>query len=571
MQGVVEFVMINPKKQTEDFNFETYTNEIFYRVLDQIKTLYGIKNFNFYSNKTYSRECSLFIDVHEYRIIFTYIPSDVSPQLKVDIAADFFLLQEPHLHVLKIELKDALSDGWEHCLWLEDKQAVAYSEVLYREVHSVENALRKLINTILFYRLGGNWWEEYMSSKLKNTYGLRNDPYAKRARSFRNVHTNLMSIDTKDLLEILTFKTYKVKKENVLDHSLSGDELSKKYHFIMNEVCNGNKLDSYTTDLTKILMNTVEIDLDFWKDYFEPWFSCSLDTFKGKWNAFSHDRNHVAHNKLIDDKLFKKYRSVMSDLLKIIREAEKKFNDHFESKTEKYLEELEKRKIQREAELYERQKMYEESGGEYLQEEEIVSLLTKKIIDTFHEIEEKVYYRSDIEIISVKPNIYETDKVFEIAHRYLDKKIYVTVESQIDGSQSGVSDLQLTLYSDDDIEETYEISFTNGSVSFDEDQGVYVPIGEKDLDIAELSNLERDIDTLIENYMPEIESTHLAGFRCEECKKFAINIADDNGFDIGACLNCGHINGVGECTRCGIAVDSSEDELCFSCEAMLLN
>ncbi|WP_257131888.1 hypothetical protein [Bacillus pseudomycoides] len=563
--------MINPKKQKSDFDFETYTNEIFGGVLDAIETSFGIKNFNFYSNKTYSRECSLIIDVHEYRITFTHIPSDVSPQLKVDISADYLVLLDPHLHDLKIELKNALIDGWEHCLWLEDKQAVSYSEVLYREVHSVENALRKLINTILFYSLGGNWWEEYMSSKLKNTYGLRNDPYAQRAPSFRNVHTNLMSIDTKDLLEILTFKTYKVKKENVLEHSQSGDESSKKYHYIMNEILNGKKLDSYTKDLTNILMNTVEVDLDFWRDFFAPWFSCDLDTFKGKWSAFSRDRNHVAHNKLIDNKLFKKYKGVMSDLLKIIREAEEKFNKHFNSETEKYLEELEKRKIQREAELYERKRMYEESGGEFLQEEEIISLLTEKIIATFNEIEEKIYYRSDIEITSIKPNIRETDKVFEITHSYSDKKIYVTVESQIDGSQSGVSDLQLTLYCDDDIKDTFDVSFTNGSVYFDEDLGAYMPISEKDLDISELLDLERDIHTLIENDMPEIEDSHIAGFYCEKCKKYTINISEDNGLEIGACLNCGHINNVGECMQCGITVDSSNDELCFFCEEKLLN
>lgn len=571
MQGLVQFVMINRKKQTSDFDFETYTNEIFYRVLNVIDTTFGIKNYNFYSNKTYSRDCSLIIDVHEYRITFTYIPSDVSPQLKVDISGDFLILADPHLHDLKIELKNALIDGWEHCLWLEDKQAVAYSEILYREVHSVENALRKLINTILFYSLGANWWEEYMSSKLKNTYGLRNDPYAQRARSFRNVHTNLMSIDTKDLLEILTFKTYKVKKENVLDHSQSGDESSEKYHYIMNEILNGKKLDSYTKQLTNILMNTVEVDLDFWRDFFAPWFSCDLDTFKRKWSAFSHDRNHVAHNKLIDNKLFKKYRIVMSELLKIIREAEEKFNKHFNSETEKYLEELEKRKIQREAELYERNRMYEGSGGEFLQEEEIISLLTEKIIATFNEIEEKIYYRSDIEITSIKPNIRETDKVFEITHSYSDKKIYVTVESQIDGSQSGVSDLQLTLYCDDDINDTFDVSFTNGSVYFDMALGAYIPLSEKDLDISELQDLERDIHTLIENDMPEIEDNHIAGFSCEKCEKYAINISEDNGLDIGACLNCGHINGVGECIRCGTTVNSPHDEICSFCEEDILD
>nr|WP_283793465.1 hypothetical protein [Bacillus sp. LS15-K4] len=563
--------MINQKKQTSDFDFETYTNEIFYKVLNVIETSFGIKNYNFYSNKTYSRECSLIIDVHEYRITFTYIPSDVSPQLKVDISADFLVLADPHLHDLKIELKNELSDGWEHCLWLEDKQAASYSEVLYREVHSVENALRKLINTILFYSLGGNWWEEYMSSKLKNTYGLRNNPYAQRAPSFRNVHTNLMSIDTKDLLEILTFKTYKVKKENVLEHSPSGDELSKKYHFIMNEICNGNKLDSYTKDLTNILMNTVETDLDFWKDFFEPWFSCNLDTFKGKWNAFSHDRNHVAHNKLIDNKLFKKYRSVMSDLLKIIKEADEKFNKHFNSETEKYLEELEKRKIQREAELYEHKKMSEESGGEFLQEEEIISFLTDKIIATFQEIEEKIYYRSDIETTFIKPNIRETDKVFEITHYYFNKKIYVTVESKIDGSQSGVSDVQLTLYCDNDIKGTFDINFTNGSVSFDEDQGAYIPLSEKDFDISELGDLERDINTLIENDMPEIEDYNIAGVPCEKCKKYTINISEDNGIDIGSCLNCGHINHAGECQGCGRMLDYFDDELCYFCEERLFN
>lgn len=104
---------------------------------------------------------------------------------------------------------------WEQCVWLEDSQSELFAEELYKKVHNVENSLRRLINSILFFKLGGDWWGNYMPADLINKYNQRNDQYRRRTPSFDNIHTNLMSIDTGDLIRILSYKTYKLRKNSI--------------------------------------------------------------------------------------------------------------------------------------------------------------------------------------------------------------------------------------------------------------------------------------------------------------------------------------------------------------------
>ncbi|MEK4940655.1 hypothetical protein BW425_24060 [Bacillus pseudomycoides] len=574
MNESVRFVMINLKNSESDFDFEGYTNSL----LEQAKINLKASDLKIHSNDARTSECSIAINSNTFDISFTYVKLNATSQLKVDISGEDYTHLDPNLHHLKTQLKDLMLADWEQCLWLQDIQAEKYSDSLYKDVHTVENALRRLINTILFYKLGGKWWEKYMPTNLVERYTDRDEQYKNRAVSFKNTHTGLMSIDTADLIQILSFKTYKVKELNLFSSPNTNEPDIQKFQYIMSDILSGQKIDRHKDNLTKILQDLLEVDRDFWKDFFAPWFSCDLREFKGKWTAFCNDRNHVAHNKLIDIKLFQKYKKLMKELLELIEEADKKFNNHLHSEMDQYLADLEAQaeldnmQILRESELefHQNRKIREEAGVEILEKDEIMELFREKVSASFDNIYEKLYYRSDIELDFKEPQLVNSETAFEITHTYLDHIIRVDIEPSIDSSQAGVSTLLLTLYKDDIKENTFTITFTNGSAYFDDDQGAYLPINIDEVEISELEELETDIYTYVEHDMPEVDEDEIASFPCEQCNKYTINLSEDNEFDIGTCLSCKHPNHVGRCIMCRKIVDSPKDNLvCSDCKTWL--
>lgn len=572
---MIRFVMINTK--LKNFHFEEYTNELMKKVENELEA----KDVEFYSNKERTRKCSLLLKGKQYFVYFTFIITHGTFQLKVDISMEGKSKSDKELHDLKIKIKDLMIEEWEQCVWLEDQQSEALAEDLYKDVHSVENALRRLINTVLFYSLGGDWWEKYMPTHLTRKYDQRNDPYKDRAPSFKNIHTNLLSTDTEDLVSILAFKTYKLKDPNIFsDHdpfihafleqesNLQRRQQLNQFQYIMNNLMNDPKsFELHQKDLTKVLKEQMEVDIDFWEDYFSPWFSCTLREFQGKWTNFSTDRNHVAHNKLIDFKLYKKFKKSMSDLLSIITEAEDKFSKHLEEEVANYLEELEAMEF---ADTYQRKADFkelieEEAGVKIRDAEEIIQLLREHITTTFERIEQGIYYRSDIEVTYNEPLLSSYEEVFQIVHNISKNSIKVDVEPHIDESEGSTSHVYFLVFYNDVHQESFAISYTNGEAEFDEEQASYMPKTNEEMDISALEELEALINNLLENKMPEVPDDDLASYPCEKCNEYAVNFSEDNQYGLGTCLYCGHVNPVRICLRCEAVLDQPAEGLCESC------
>ncbi|MEY8757929.1 hypothetical protein AB9M93_26160 [Peribacillus frigoritolerans] len=574
MKSMIRFVMINTKRKS--FDFEEYTTTL----MEKVKQDLSAKDVEFYSNKDRMRKCSLVLKDKQYFVQFTFIMTHGTSQLKVDISREAESKDDKELHELKIKIKDLIIDEWEQCVWLEDRQSEELAEDLYKDVHFVENSLRRLINTVLFYKLGGDWWEKYMPTHLTKKYNQRNDPYRDRAPSFKNIHTNLLSIDTGDLVSIVSFKTYRVKESNIFSEDdpfifgfaepESNIERRKDLHrfqYIMNNLMNDEKsIEGLQKGLTKILQEQMEVEKDFWEDYFAPWFSCNLREFEGKWNNFSTDRNHVAHNKLIDNKLYQKFKKSMGDLLTLITEAEDKFSEHLEQEMNNFLEELEEMEEmeyrQREADV--RELRAEEAGVEIRNEDEIIELLQEHINTAFEDIKQAIYYRSDLEITYNETLLKGSDTVFIIVHNVINNSITVDVEPFVDGEEGSTSIVNLLLYYNGDYQESFEISYTNGEAEFNEEQACFMPKIEDDLDTSAFEWMETFVHNLLKEKMPEIEEG-LASFPCGECSEFAVNISKDKEYGIGLCFYCGHKNQVGGCIRCEELLDSSKDGLCESC------
>lgn len=567
--------MINTKRNS--LNFKEYTDDL----MDKVKTDLGATDLEFYSNKEKTRKSSIVIKNKVYLIQFTFLITPGTLQLKIDISMEQKDAADLDLHDLKIKLKNMAIQDWEQCVWQEDRQSEAFAEELYKDVHSVENTIRRLINNVLFYNLSGDWWDKYMPIDLKKKYNQRNDPYRRRAPSFENIHTNLMSIDTGDLVSILGFKTYKVKDNNIF-HDQSSDlellglssllnrdkETLRKFQHIMdNLIYDPKSIEHIQTQLSEVLREQMEVDKDFWEDYFAEWFSCNFRAFQGRWNEFNTDRNHVAHNKLIDKELYKKFKTSMSQLLTLITEAEDKFSKHLDLEETQYLDELEQIEDDELLDHY-KDLIEEESGVRIRDADDIIEMFQEYITYAFEGIKEELYYRTDLEITYYEPVLTEDSDVFQVRH-LAGNTLRVDVKPFLDDSEGATSHVLLVVFYNEKFLEEFKISYINGEAVYNEEQTNYMPGTEDELYVSSLDKLRICLENKIEEEMPEISEDELAEYSCKDCCEYTIYLPTEeyeDKYERGKCLRCGHLNPIGICVRCEMILNQPEDGLCESCD-----
>ncbi|MFE4243876.1 hypothetical protein [Peribacillus butanolivorans] len=570
----ISFVMINSKS---GLDFENYTETL----IADIKKVYSCDKADFYTTNEQIRKCILNINDKDYFLDFTHLVTNDTLQLKIDLSPRVEINDlDKDLHDLKIRIKDLIIDDWERCVWLEDGQSASFAENLYGRVHNIENSMRRLINKILFYRLGGAWWESYIPSKLQNKYNHRNGAYEAKAPSFKKVHTNLLSMDTDDLLSILELKTYKIKKKTFLgnpdpllhgfaetEHHIKHQQDINLFKQLMNNIMYDEKNESHQKKLTKLLKEQVEVDQDFWEKYFSPVFSCSLREFKGYWKNFYDDRNHVAHNKLIDYKLYRKYTQTIERIEAIIKDAESSFDNILEKDSSVFLAQLKENEEATQILNNHQELIEEESGVRIRNYDDIREEFLLAIDDTFESLKGDFYSRLDLEVVYTEPELNdEIETIFEITNNISNKSLTVEVESGIDDSPGYRSELTLKVYFNDELKETFEAYYQNGEARFDEEQSNYMPEIYDEFDLQGVISSYDFISSLLEVEMPEVPEEDLASFSCGDCNEYAVNLSEENEYKVGICLYCGHLNEVGGCLRCDSFIDNTVDSLCDSCQ-----
>lgn len=553
-----------------EFDFEKYTDEL----MNNIKESLNSKKLSFYDTEETKRSCYLVLSKKEYFIDFIFIHAEGRFQLKIDIQTREKEFADQELHNLKIMIKDLLVEDWKQCVWLTDHQSEEFAEDLYKNIHSVENSLRRLINTVLSHHLGGDWWQ-LMPTHLTNKYSKRIIGYQAKAPSFKNVHAHLLSIDTDDLTNILEFKTYTMKNQSMFSEldpfspeSLNPYQELGEFKYMMSDIINNHKsIESHQKSLTKLLEEQMEVEKDFWEEYFSPWLSCTLREFSGKWRNFSNDRNHVAHNKLIDDKLYEKFKKSMEDLLEIISGAEENFEKYLKDASTQFLEFIKENELEKSyLEQRQEEKFFaEEAGIEVLDTDEIISIFQEHITETFESIYHEIYYRTDIEVTYDEPLFTEHEKIFEIEGNILKRSIHVDIIAEIDETVGFTSTVDFLVYDNDKLEGSFKIDYINGEAEYDEDQEIYLPKTKNELDISSLSKVESLIYKLLEDEIPEVSKDDFASFVCEECRELTVNLSEDNNHGLGICMNCGHKNTFGMCPCCYTILDERQDSLCENC------
>lgn len=568
LETLVEFVAIAEKRVIDDFN--SYMKEFQNFLVDS-----GVIDAEDVDSQFYSlSEVPLYvIDFHSeeyiWRIGVEFSTYDKNYELMVSIQSENYIIstENEYLERLKRIVKNFIKTKHKKIFWLYDSESEYLATDLYPKVFTVENLARKFITLVMNRKFGIHWWK-LVSLKIQEKHKSRFGGYKAIIDSFKDVDERLMSIDTGDLLDILSNKVMKWEssEENVM-------ELSQP--------------NLHLENLFKILQRQQVIYSDWWQTIFSPLLPESfLDDFK----KFELNRNHIAHNKLIDKSA---YKSILHSI-DVVREALlcglQKMSSELKSKEVRKEEEVESELLLLQEELVSERILElkeSESGVITRNSNQILALFNDELSRLYDSIEETFRFSEYLNFSDYTEieNCNSNSVVFEIQNKIDGYVISFEANTDINDYEGSQSFLYLEYKKDgsSSLEEIGSVSYDYGEVEFNEFQGNYMPIQMDGISEHEMSRLGEKIVDIINSeftdYKEKVESSRyfiikdggpdpILDLPCQECGEEWICV-DETITDLGRCLNCGEINEVTECERCGRKDfgSPSEDEpfLCEGC------
>ncbi len=419
-------------------------------------------------------------------------------------------------------------------------------------------------------KFGIHWWE-LVPLKIQKKHNNRLVGYKGIIDNFKDVDERLMSIDTGDLHDILTNEVMKWEssEENI-------KELSK--------------LNLNLESLNKIIQSQQVVYSDWWQTIFSPLLP---ESFLKEFKKFESNRNHIAHNKLIDRSAYKKILHsidvVQEALLCGIQKMSSEFKSEEERKEEAFEYELLQEELIQEELISERilELKESESGVITRNSNQILALFNDELSRLYDSVEESFRFSEYLNFSDYTEieNCNSNSVVFEIQNKIDGYVISFEANTDINDYEGSQSFLYLEYKKDgsSSLEEIGSVSYNYGEVEFNEFQGNYMPIQMDGISEHELSRLGKRlvdiINTEFTDYKEKVESSRYSIIKdggpdpildlpCQECGEEWICV-DETITDLGRCLNCGEINEVTECERCGRKDfgSPSEDEpfLCEGC------
>ena len=556
---VVHFICVNSKNEIEN---ENYVESIRSLLIDEglastielssddegIYWNLSFQHLDINSNKELMIEIGLEFGTYES-----------CTQLSVFIDTDLLLLS-PETHYiedLKFAIKEKVKKDWKDIEWLVDKDSQCLSECLYPQIYKAENLIRQLITELLTRKYGLSWWERYVSRAIKDKHRQRLKGYKKSVQGFANIDERLMSIDIGDLLSIITYKHL---------------QWNPTFEECINAMLNG--LETWNADIVKNnLLSQMVVQDDFWQDAFSQFLP---EEFPDLIKDFDKNRNHVAHNKMLDRQAFNVIKRNTEEVTNAVEKALIEIEKQIRSSEIRAIEKRELEEEQAEWEATYEEIMESEAGVEIRCSDEIEEIFDDAFVQIGTEVEDALWFRSDIKVAIKESTIEVTSKITE-------KTIEIESEKCIDPTPGVTSTL---IFFASEKQFVTEIMYVNGEAAFDEEQACYIPVtidefGNVDSAIEEIVGF---INTVFPNLRAKADaekyriikdggnSAVLENYPCDECGEFYI-ATDDRYAEKGVCLNCGTKHDVHVCCRCGKHfagfVEEDDPELCKNCEEEL--
>lgn len=558
MEILVKFIAAESKSQITDLR--EYVNKIYKNIRDNglIHTLcvspmeessaveaikvedeeIGIYSLDFtskYNGKT-----------NTWKIQFAFGTYKEKQQMTVAIYSDTYkpIPAEDYLERVKLNINRCIKRDWEKIIWLFDKDSECLSIDLYPKVYQTENMLRQLINETMTRNYGIEWWDVFVPHDIKKKHVDRRDGYKAIAPGFNNVDERLMSIDVTDLLSIIRCKLAKWNPNY-------SDEINKMING--QNPCSANRI-------VEVLKKQMVVEQDLWATIFSKFLS---DDFIEKYSEFEENRNHIAHNKLIDRAAYKQ----IKDSIDLVYGEEKKalelIANEVISKEEKDVIERQREEERQAFEDAIMMNIQEEAGVNIRSDEEIMEYFAHALIEFSEDVRQKLRFRQDVEVSEMLFNVSETSGEFlKVISKVTKEELIFTYDSLLISEQGMSSQFTISC----NREYIGEIEYVNGAVEYDEEQGYYLPLTEDGIsekDILQLKN--RIVDFVNEGLVDLKEAAGRENYAevtdggnpviqenlyCAECGEEWVYLGDSLAA-YGTCLHCGYVNEVEECDRCG--------------------
>ncbi|HEM3180945.1 hypothetical protein [Streptococcus suis] len=562
LQTLVEFVAVAEENVIDDFDsymveFQDYL--IKYGIIDRRdidRQYYSLTKIALYS-------IDFLFEDSDWKITVEFSTYERSYELEVSIqSANYAIsLENNSLEHLKVIVKNFIKTKHKGIFWLYDAESEFLATDLYPKIFKVENLARKFITTVMNRKFGIHWWQ-LVPIELQNKHKSRVRKYKSIIDNFRDVDERLMSIDTGDLIKILSTKVMKWDSSDENTKELETPNLSVE-------------------NLVKILQNQQVVDMDWWQTVFLPFLH---DGFLEDFKEFESNRNHIAHNKLID-------RTAYQSILESINVIEVALSNGLKKVSSVVLSE-ERQEEEFVSELFLSERIRElkesESGVTTRGESQILNLFNDELNQLYYSIVEDFRFSAHLEFSDYFPlqDKVSSGTVFEIKNKVDGELISFEADTDINDHDGEESYLILSYMksSNPTLETLGSISYTNGETEFDDLQGIYMPVqmdGISESDLSKIGNLiVKVVNDEFINYKDIVNSSKYSRIKdggmdpildlaCQECYEEWICI-DEDIIDIGICLNCGEMNEIAECERCGrYDFGSPSDDEPFLCDDCL--
>ena len=315
-----------------------------------------------------------------------------------------------------------------------------------------------------------------------------------------------------------------------------------------------------------------------WTDVFSKYLE---KEFLGYWGNLCDNRNHIAHNKLIDIKNYKKALRNIENINKGIESAKQKFEE-LKMSNEK-IEEIEK-DIDEEKEFLD--SLIESEAGVCIRNKyEIEELFLGSISEFKDNIMSNFDYNSDVIINNSEIDFNNSNHqiLLEATSNFLKNRAVKidVVDISISDEEGTDSEIKLKIIyiNDKNSKEDYiRITYTNGKASFNKEGGYYMPETQDEMNIVELQEVEEKIREFCEENFPSkedlIEKYQEEGcfyneVYCNSCGEETIISKESLEFKKDFCLSCMTQNSIVKCSRCNnLTIEKNKDDVNFCDDCM---
>lgn len=484
------------------------------------------------------------------------------------------------LEQLKILVKDIFKKDWAVCSWITDEQSEQLCSHLYSDIFKVENAIRAFANKILVHHLGKDWIKQPGMEKYEKSHKTLSVDFKRNVPCFADIDATFISMTMETMVEV------------ILKAKIYEDEIGLKPSDMVN--LHQKIAEGASNSVLELIRSRRKVKIDIWKDIFEQYF---LDEEAAKKNItdFIKNRNHVAHNKLLNWSGYQKMTKNIEELDSIIRRANSNFEESIPSEELYMTWNIEDEEMQSEAERcdwernYLRLRIRDETGIEIREDEGIYELFSQTLEELYNEFSDIYYFNPQFNM-SEKFDISMIEgeqKLFSIkSNAFKTAMLEITADMAFDSDMDGDSSMRISCKRDDS--ELFEVvlEYHNGCGVEDSFEGKIVLSSESYYNTDELDEFKDALKEYIEESLNPLISQKealeykaatsggaepVADIPCAECGEYGISILEEF-YLVGHCCYCGTENYIRQCMRCGrwYEDDSGEDSICNECAEEIL-